>query len=170
MAGTKEPGPVGQHPNSGIVPSRTPGPPGINDQADPTVIAQQGDTPGAAGVNDYHPPRLLNAGAGPNNPTGQQDTYGSAPIVGTGLSSVTRIPVPGTGLYIELTPRGRIPKGGSTSALFIQDEAGKRTLRLDYGINKVTGKVDYHWNQKGTFAEFGIEGHTPAGSAGEALF
>src|SRR5260370_7705427 len=94
MAGTKEPGPTGQHPNSGIVPSRTPGPPGINDQADPTVIAQQGDTPGAAGVNDYHPPRLLNAGAGPNNPTGQQHTHGSPPIVGTGLSSATRIPLP----------------------------------------------------------------------------
>jgi hypothetical protein len=137
------------------------------------VIAAQGDTPGPLGKNDYHPPRLLNAGstlsrtgAHPN----PSDFYGSAPAIGTGVASVTRIPVPGTGLFLELSPRGWVPKGGSTSALFIQDDVGKRVLRLDYGFNKNTGGVDYHWNQKGTFAEFGIADHTSAGSAGEALF
>jgi hypothetical protein len=65
MANTRAPGPLGQHPKWGIASSRTPGPLGINDHADPNVIALQGDTPGPAGVNDYDPPRLLNAGAGP---------------------------------------------------------------------------------------------------------
>jgi hypothetical protein len=101
---------------------------------------------------------------------GQDDSYGSAPVVATGLSSVARIPVPGTALYVELSPRGWVPKGGTTSAVFIQDEVGKRVLRLDYGFNKTSGKVDYHWNQKGTFADFGIADHTSAGSTGEALF
>jgi hypothetical protein len=43
-------------------------------------------------------------------------------------------------------------------------------LRLDYGYNKRSGQIDYHWNQKGTFADFGIEDHAVAGSTGEALF
>jgi len=96
---------------------------------------------------------------------------GSAFAVGTGMASVVRIPVPGTnGLYIELSPRGWTPKGGSTSTLFIQDVTGKRHLRLDFGFNKNTGSVDYHWNQKGTFSDFGIKDHSSAGPKGEALF
>jgi hypothetical protein len=99
-----------------------------------------------------------------------------APVDGSipaalGLASVIRIPVPGTnGLAIELSPRGWTPKGGSTSRLFIQDIAGKRVLRLDYGFNVKTQAVDFHWNQKGTFNEFGIADHAPAGAGGEALF
>ncbi len=95
---------------------------------------------------------------------------GTVPV-GVGMASVARIPVPGSnGLFIELSPRGWVPKSGSTSTVFIQDAAGKRVLRLDYGYNKGTGTIDYHWNQKGTFSEFGIPDHAPAGSAGEALF
>lgn len=96
---------------------------------------------------------------------------GSAFVVGTGIASVARIPVPGSnGLFVELSPRGWTPKTGSTSTLFIQDVTGKRHLRLDFGFNKNSGGVDYHWNQKGTFNDFGIKGHAPAGSAGEALY
>src|SRR5579875_1366442 len=39
-------------------------------------------------------------------------------------------------IFIELSPRGWVPKSGSTSTVFIQDAAGKRVLRLDYGYNK----------------------------------
>jgi hypothetical protein len=88
-----------------------------------------------------------------------------------GQSSIVRIPVPGTnGLCIELRPRGRVPAGGSTSTLFFQDAAGGRQLRLDYGYNVKTRTIDYHWNQKGTHADFGITDHTPAGRAGEAAY
>ena len=82
-----------------------------------------------------------------------------------------RIPVPGTGgLAIELSPRGHVPASGSTSTLFIQDATGKKHLRLDYGYNKTTGTINYHWNQKGTHAQFGITDHTPAGKAGQVLY
>lgn len=47
---------------------------------------------------------------------------------------------------------------------------GRRHLRLDYGFNKGTGLIDFHWNQSGTSAEFGIIDHTPAGRSGEALY
>ncbi len=73
--------------------------------------------------------------------------YGSFAPAGTGLASVMRIPVPD-----------------------IEDVTGKRVLRLDYGYNKVIGKVDYHWNQKGTFAEFGIADHTAADNGAKALY
>lgn len=87
-----------------------------------------------------------------------------------GMGSIVRIPVPGTGgLAIEFSPRGWTPKGGSTSSLFIQDVAGKRMLRLDYGYNKSTGTVDFHWNQKGVADKFGITNHTPAGRVGQAI-
>jgi hypothetical protein len=90
--------------------------------------------------------------------------------VGGGIGSVVAIPVPGTnGLAISLKPNGYVPPGGSTSTLFIQDVTGRRHLRLDYGFNKNTGKVDFHWNQKGTFNEFGIRDHTPVGRAGAGL-
>jgi hypothetical protein len=91
--------------------------------------------------------------------------------VGVGMGAVVRIPVPGTGgLAVELTPRGWTPKGGSTSTLFVQDIAGKRNLRLDYGYNVKTKAIDFHWNQKGTYSEFGIADHSVAGAGGEALF
>ncbi len=94
---------------------------------------------------------------------------GAVPVVGGGVASVIRIPVPGHGnLAIELSPRNF--KGKSTSTLFIQDPTGKRVLRLDYGYNIKTKTVDYHWNQKGTFADFGIQDHTPTGKAGEILY
>jgi hypothetical protein len=103
--------------------------------------------------------------------SGDNEVSGSAIAVGTGMASVARIPVPGTkGLFVELRPRGWTPKAGSTSTLFIQDVTGKRHLRLDFGFNKNSGAVDYHWNQKGTFNDFGIGDHAPAGPAGEALY
>ena len=105
-ANTRACGPLGRVPMNGVHPARTPGPLGVNDHGDPTILALMGDTPG-------------------------------------------------------------------TSALFIQDAIGKRVLRLDYGFNKTSTtetQIDYHWNQKGTFGEFGIADHTPAGPAGEALY
>lgn len=88
-----------------------------------------------------------------------------------GQASAIRIPIPGTrGLCLELTPRGRIPVTGSTSTLFFQDAAGKRHLRLDYGFNPVTKTVDYHWNQKGTHQNFGLSGHSSAGTGGRAAY
>jgi hypothetical protein len=88
-----------------------------------------------------------------------------------GQSSVVRIPIPGTnGLAIELRPRGFTPTGGSTSTLFFQDVSGRRHLRLDYGYNVRTRTIDYHWNQRGTHAQFGIPDHAPAGQAGELAY
>jgi hypothetical protein len=93
-------------------------------------------------------------------------TSGRIPYV-IGQASAVRIPIPGTnGLCLELTPRGRIPLTGSTSTIFLQDSAGKRHLRLDYGVNPVTKTVDYHWNQRGTHANFGLSDHSPAGKSG----
>jgi hypothetical protein len=96
-----------------------------------------------------------------------------APLSGAvpagGLASVIRIPLPGPGnLAIELSPRNF--KGKSTSTLFIQDATGKRALRLDYGYNVKSKTVDYHWNQKGTFKDFGIADHTTVGRGGAALY
>lgn len=105
--------------------------------------------------------------------TGDDQELPSGSIfVGFGApTTVARIPIPGSnGLFIELSPRGYIPKGGSTSTLFFQDISGKRHLRLDYGYNKVTGVTDYHWNQEGTLKFFGITDHTPVGKVGEALY
>ncbi len=88
-------------------------------------------------------------------------------LAGPGVASVARIPVPGTnGLAIELSPRGFVPQGGSTSTVFIQDVTGRKHLRLDYGYNIRSQTVDYHWNQKGTFNKFGIADHTTVGTAG----
>jgi hypothetical protein len=88
-----------------------------------------------------------------------------------GQASVVRIPVPGTnGLCIELRPKGWVPKSGSTSTLFFQDATGKRHLRLDYGYNVKTRTIDYHWNQQGTHAQFGIADHAPSGRAGAAAY
>ena len=99
----------------------------------------------------------------------QDPIIGAAPI-STGLGSVLRIPVPGTrGLAIELSPRGWVPKTGSTSSLFIQDLTGKRHLRLDFGFNKISQIHEWHWNQKGTAANFGITNHTSVGAAEQFL-
>lgn len=86
-----------------------------------------------------------------------------------GLASVIRIPLPALrGLAIEFRPRNS--KGQSTSTVFIQDKTGRRVLRLDYGYNIKSKTVDYHWNQKGTFDAFNIEGHTTVGEGGAALY
>ena len=88
-----------------------------------------------------------------------------------GQASVVRIPIPGTaGLAIELRPRGWVPQGGSTSTLFFQDATGKRHLRLDYGYNVKSKTIDYHWNQKGTNATFGLADHAAAGSQGQLAY
>lgn len=88
-----------------------------------------------------------------------------------GQASVIRIPVPGTnGLCLELRPRGKVPAGGSTSTVFVQDSVGKRHLRLDYGYNKTTQSIDFHWNQKGTHSNFGITDHKPAGRTGAVAY
>lgn len=88
-----------------------------------------------------------------------------------GMGALVRIPIPGTnGLCIELGHRGWAPKTGSTSTVFIQDALGKRNLRLDYGYNVKTGTVNYHWNQKGTFQQFGIADHTPVGTSGRVVY
>lgn len=107
-----------------------------------------------------------------HSPAAAQDAPMSGGIpYALGQASVVRIPVPGTkGLCIELRPRGRVPAGGSTSTLFFQDAAGGRHLRLDYGYNVKTRTIDYHWNQKGTHADFGISDHSPAGKTGEVAY
>lgn len=88
-----------------------------------------------------------------------------------GQASMVRIPIPDTnGLAIELRSRGWVPAGGSKSTLFFQDITGKRHLRLDYGYNVQTKTIDYHWNQKGTYPDFGIADHSPAGSTGKAAY
>ncbi len=88
-----------------------------------------------------------------------------------GQSTVVRIPVPGSDrLAIEFRPRGRVPATGTTSTIFIQDPSGRRHLRLDYGFNRSTNTIDYHWNQKGTHGNFGIGNHQPAGRGAGALY
>lgn len=88
-----------------------------------------------------------------------------------GQSSAVRIPIPGTnGLCLELTPRGRFPRTGSTSTIFLQDSIGKRQLRLDYGENPVTKTIDYHWNQSGTHRYFGLSDHSPVGQMGRFAY
>jgi hypothetical protein len=125
--------------------------------------------PGPVGLLGYTP--LIHPPAPSSSRPPESDVSGSAVAVGAGVSSVARIPVPGSnGLFVELSPRGWVPKAGSTSTLFIQDSSGGRHLRLDYGYNKATGGIDYHWNQSGTFEQFGIANHTPAGAGGEALY
>jgi hypothetical protein len=151
-------------------PPRSPGPLGFNDAGDPNVRAWAGPTPGATGIADAAALQQV-ASPGEASPPDRSAMSGSEPIAGVGLSAVVRIPVPNTGgLALELSPRGWVPKGGSTSTLFIQDITGKRHLRLDYGFNVKTHTIDYHWNQKGTFQELGIADHAPAGAKGKALY
>jgi len=159
-------------------PAETRGPLGIHDHGDPLAISYVGDTPGVTGRNDGAvPPRFLRLPESEQICSEDFDTgsevSGSVPISfgSAGVVSVVRIPVPGTqNLFVELSPRGHVPKSGSTSTIFIQDPAGKRLLRLDYGWNKTTGTVDYHWNQKGTHAKFGITDHTTTGKGGRPLY
>jgi hypothetical protein len=141
-------------------PSRKPGPEGVNTL---TPI----DT-GTLNRQQTPPP-------GPVNLVNQKISAEDEPISGSipaslGAASALRIPVSGTnGLAVELSAGGWTPKGGSTSSLFIQDITGRRHLRLDYGYNKASGLVEWHWNQKGTNATFGINNHTPVGTAEQAL-
>lgn len=120
-------------------------------------------------------------------------------LVGTGMSTLAQIPVPGhPGMTISFwtNDTARFVNRGvaeeamsaladlgiigerptrvngrriSTSTLFIQDPSGRKVLRLDYDYNKVTGQIDYHWNQKSVHAKFGIPDHAPAGRSGTAL-
>jgi len=95
---------------------------------------------------------------------------GAIPVA-LGLPSFVRIPIPGTsGLAIEFSPRGWVPASGSTSTLFFQDLTGKRHLRLDYGYNVKTKSINYHWNQSGTHADFGVADHAPVGRLGTATY
>lgn len=200
MGNARHPGPQSTLVDGQVNFRNSPGPLGINDRADPNRFAAAGDAPGPTGLTYAGPSRLHRVprrpadvksstrmkrkpaavsrsesridsppSAGPQKEDPGQTISGTAVPVGVGTASVTRIPVPGTvGLYVELSPRNY--PGKSTSALFIQDNTGKRVLRLDYGKNPKTGNVDYHWNQKGTFKDFGIQDHTTVGSAGEALY
>lgn len=50
--GGRRPGPTNHNPFSLLNPSRTPGPLGCNDAADPNCLTVRGDTPGSLGIND----------------------------------------------------------------------------------------------------------------------
>jgi hypothetical protein len=59
VASSRIPGPVGlDGPYGEMCPAQTPGPLGLNDQADPNVFSFLGDTPGPLGINDYADPDL----------------------------------------------------------------------------------------------------------------
>jgi hypothetical protein len=155
---------------------------GWNDQGDPNMSTLAGDTPGSLGVNDYasapvcygdptydEEEGICNLAVPPSSADDWEPLVSGAVPIGTGAAAVVRIPVPGSGgLYIEFFPRNY--KGKSTSTLFIQDLKGKKHLRLDYGHNPVTNKVDYHWNHKSSYAQFGIIDHTTVGRGGKALY
>lgn len=183
MGTSSKRGPIGTAAPA-VCPARTPGPLGLFDRADPNILALAGDTPGPVGMNDHAAAPACYADPyyddlrkichAPLPPAPEQQDWQhvvSGTVVGTAMAAVLRIPVPGSnGLFIELSPRGHVPATGSTSTIFIQDATGKRHLRLDYGYNKTTGKVDYHWNQKGTHAKFGIPDHAAAGRGGKVLY
>ena len=142
--------------------------PGVTARTAPRPV--RGGTSGAHGLAavPLPPPPAMSE---PSQSDADVPLSGTIPIA-AGQPSVVRIPVPGTDrLAVELTPRGRIPKGGSTSTLFIQDRAGRRQLRLDYGPNpRVGNAIDYHWNQDRVYAQFGISDHTSVGRAGAAAY
>ena len=137
---------------------------GRTELVDPgTMVRWASRSPGVAGAPNPNDTRT--EGASVDAPWS-----GGIPF-GVGLSSLVRIPIPGTnGLCIEFSPRGWVPKGGSTSTLFFQDPTGKRHLRLDYGYNVQTKTIDYHWNQKSTHPTFGLADHAPAGQAGKVAY
>jgi hypothetical protein len=147
---------------------RQPGPMGGNAQVEDIDAGTSAriSTPAPALAQAISPSQSPSAG-----PVTSDVPMSGGVLYAIGQASVVRIPVPGTnGLCIELSPKGWVPKSGSTSTLFFQDATGKRNLRLDYGYNVRTRTIDYHWNQKGTFAEFGIADHTPVGQAGEVAY
>lgn len=174
----------------------TPGPVGHNDQGSPprlVCLTPEDEALVVSTSKDYGPPPppVLPATPAGGSSDAKDEGWtsmesGSVPVgVGSpGVVSVARIPVPGSqGLFVELSPRGKLPfyietlpdgtkvkRFFSTSRIFIQDAQGKRVLRLDYGENVKTGQVDYHWNQKGTFKQFGIADHTSVGEFGEGLY
>ncbi len=115
-------------------------------------------------------------------PTWEAPLTGSVVVAPLGVASLVRIPVPGTvlpnlpkGLVLTVQP----PAGykGSTTSVFIRNPEdarfGRPGLRLDYGWNKATGRIDYHWNVEGgasARARFpNITNHMPAGPGGAAL-
>jgi hypothetical protein len=115
-------------------------------------------------------PAAPRAQAGDTRQTIDTPMSGGIPYA-VGQASIVRIPIPGTsGLAIELSPRGWVPKTGSTSTLFFQDVTGNRHLRLDYGYNVRTKTIDYHWNQKRTAGDFGISNHSPAATEGRVAY
>lgn len=60
--------------------------------------------------------------------------------------------------------------GKSTSVIQLYDAVNSsKGIRLDYGYNVVTKDVNWHWNQKGTFANFGIADHSLAGGTMSAV-
>ena len=56
MASSRQPCSALRTHDDGYVPSKTPGPLGVNDHADPNVAAYFGDTPGPVGVGDFADP------------------------------------------------------------------------------------------------------------------
>ena len=147
---------------------RSPGPVGGNAQVEDIDVGTSAriSTPAPALAQTTGQSQSSSAGSSPADVP-----MSGGVLYAIGQASVVRIPVPGTnGLCIELNPRGWVPRSGSTSTLFFQDATGKRNLRLDYGYNVKTRTIDYHWNQKGTFAEFGIADHTPVGQTGEVAY
>lgn len=149
-----------------------------------------GSRPGPLGVSGYSDaiddgtsarrqmptPTPIGLDSRPADPGASGPSVSDIPLSGgipysLGIASVVRIPIPGTdGLCIEFRPRGWVPRDGSTSTLFFQDATGKRHLRLDFGYNTKSKTIDYHWNQKGTHAEFGLADHAPAGGTGKAAY
>jgi hypothetical protein len=116
--------------------------------------------------------------ADPNetNVNGQELISQGGVLVGPGNIAFIRIPIPGSqNLYLELNPPPYW-KGSSSSAIFMHDASidgkGERSLRLDYGFNKATGRVDYHWNRTGagTYDYFKIKNHEAAGATGAVLY
>ena len=107
--------------------------------------------------------------------TSYEAPWSGAVAAGTGIASYAYIPIPGgSGLVLKVQP----PRDwrGSTSSVFVQNigdpRYGKPYLRLDYGFNKSTGAIDYHWNIVGKAARIAfpdIKNHMPVGTGGAAL-
>jgi hypothetical protein len=146
-----------------MAPHRKPGPQCVTASPsfdDGTLCRQQSPTPGPVCGSESSNQKI----------TAEEEPISGSIPVSLGAGSLLRIPVPGSkGLAVELTPRGYIPKGGSTQFLFIQDITGKRHLNLDFSFNKNSQLVEWHWNQKGTYDTFGITDHTSGGTAEQAL-
>jgi RHS repeat-associated protein len=84
----------------------------------------------------------------------------AADAFGAGLASLLSYRAPG-----QYRLSFRTTFKGSTSVFFLNRlPEGKsfKGLRLDYGFNKTTSSVNWHWNQKGSFADFLIADHAVA--------